>query len=166
MPAEGIDYVPRQDLLSYEEMLRLTRIFVQLGVNKIRLTGGEPFIRKNFYGFLKRLTKIEGLDKIAITTNGAVASRHIPFLKEIGITSINLSLDTLNKEKFNQITRRDFFDKAMETYNAVLDAGIKLSVNMVVMAGRNIEDIVPMAMLTKNDNVTVRYIEEIGRAHV
>ncbi len=161
MPAEGINYVPRQDLLSYEEMLRLTRIFVQLGVNKIRLTGGEPFIRKNFYGFLKRLTKIEGLDKIAITTNGAVASKHIPFLKEIGITSINLSLDTLNKEKFSQITRRDFFDKAMETYNAVLNAGIKLSVNMVVMAGRNIEDIVPMAMLTKNDNVTVRYIEEM-----
>ncbi|MCF6359996.1 MAG: GTP 3',8-cyclase MoaA [Cyclobacteriaceae bacterium] len=161
MPAEGINYVPRKDLLSYEEMLRLTRIFVQLGVNKIRLTGGEPFVRHNFYGFLKRLTKIEGLDKIAITTNGSVAGKHIPFLKEIGITSINLSLDTLNKEKFNKITRRDFFDQAMETYNSVLDAGIKLSINMVVMEGRNIEDIVPMAMLTKNNDVTVRYIEEM-----
>jgi len=161
MPAEGIDYVPRQDLLSYEEMLRLTRIFVQLGVTKIRLTGGEPFIRKNFYGFLKRLTKIEGLDKIAITTNGSVANKHIPFLKEIGITSINLSLDTLNKDKFNQITRRDFFDQAMNTYQAVLDAGIKLSVNMVVMEGKNIEDIIPMAMLTQKDNVTIRYIEEM-----
>ena len=161
MPAEGIDYVPRQELLSYEEMLRLTRIFVQLGVTKIRLTGGEPFVRKNFYGFLKRLTKIEGLDKIAITTNGAVASKHVPFLKEIGITSINLSLDTLDKTKFTEITRRDFFDQAMETYHAVLDAGIKLSINMVVMEGKNIEDIVPMAMLTKNDDVTIRYIEEM-----
>ncbi|MCF6352720.1 MAG: GTP 3',8-cyclase MoaA [Cyclobacteriaceae bacterium] len=161
MPAEGIEYVPKQDLLSYEEMLRLTRIFVQLGVNKIRLTGGEPFIRKNFYGFLKRLTKIDGLDKIAITTNGSVANKHIPFLKEIGITSINLSLDTLNKEKFNQITRRDFFNQAMNTYQAVLNAGIKLSVNMVVMEGKNIEDIIPMAMLTKTDNVTIRYIEEM-----
>lgn len=161
MPAEGIDYVERKDLLSYEDMLRLTRIFVSLGVNKIRLTGGEPFVRRNFYGFLKRLTKIEGLDKIAITTNGAVASRHIPFLKEIGITSINLSLDTLNKERYTQITRRDFFDQAMETYHAVLAAGIKLSVNMVVMEGKNIDDIVPMAMLTQNDNVTVRFIEEM-----
>lgn len=161
MPAEGIDYVPRQDLLSYEEMLRLTRIFVQLGVNKIRLTGGEPFVRKNFYGFLKRLTKIDGLDKIAITTNGAVASKHIPFLNEIGITSINLSLDTLNKDKFTEITRRDFFDQAMETYHSVLQTNIKLSVNMVVMEGKNIEDIVPMAMLTKHDNVTIRYIEEM-----
>ena len=161
MPAEGIDYVPRQELLTYEEMLRLTRIFVQLGVSKIRLTGGEPFVRRNFYGFLKRLTKIEGLDKIAITTNGAVASKHVPFLKEIGITSINLSLDTLDKNKFAEITRRDFFDQAMETYSAVLDAGIKLSINMVVMEGKNIEDIVPMAMLTKIDNVTIRYIEEM-----
>lgn len=161
MPAEGIDYVNRTNLLSYEDMLRLTRIFVQLGVNKIRLTGGEPFVRKNFYGFLKRLTKIDGLDKIAITTNGAVASKHIPFLKEIGITSINLSLDTLDKEKYNQITRRDFFDQAMETYHAVLNAGIKLSINMVVMEGKNIEDIVPMAMLTQNDDVTIRYIEEM-----
>ncbi len=161
MPAEGIDYVPRQDLLSYEEMLRLTRIFVELGVNKIRLTGGEPFVRRNFYGFLKRLTKIDGLGKIAITTNGAVASKHVPFLKEIGITSINLSLDTLDKAKFAEITRRDFFDQAMETYNAVLSAGIKLSINMVVMEGKNIEDIIPMAMLTKNDDVTIRYIEEM-----
>lgn len=161
MPAEGIDYVDRKDLLSYEDMLRLTRIFVSLGVNKIRLTGGEPFVRKNFYGFLKRLTKIDGLDQIAITTNGAVASRHISFLKEIGITSINLSLDTLNKERYEQITRKDFFDQAMETYHAVLAAGIKLSVNMVVMEGKNIDDIVPMAMLTKDDNVTVRFIEEM-----
>lgn len=161
MPAEGIDYVNREDLLSYEEMLRLTRIFVSLGVNKIRLTGGEPFVRRNFYGFLKRLTKIEGLEKIAITTNGAVASKHIPFLKEIGITSINLSLDTLDKERYTQITRRDFFDQAMETYHAVLEAGIKLSVNMVVMEGKNSNDIVPMAMLTQNDNVTVRFIEEM-----
>ncbi len=161
MPAEGINYVPRHNLLSYEEMLRLTRIFVQLGVNKIRLTGGEPFVRKNFYGFLKRLTKINGLDKIAITTNGSIASKHIPFLKEIGITSINLSLDTLNKEKFNSITRRDFFDQAMETYAAVLDTDIKLSVNMVVMEGKNTEDIIPMASLTKHDNVTIRYIEEM-----
>lgn len=161
MPAEGIDYVPRQDLLSYEEMLRLTRIFVQLGVHKIRLTGGEPFIRKNFYGFLKRLTKIKGLEKIAITTNGAVASKHIPFLKEIGITSINLSLDSLDKGKFKEITRRDFYDQAMETYHSVLEAGIKLSVNMVVMEGRNIDDILPMAMLTKSDDVTIRYIEEM-----
>ena len=161
MPHQGAEFVPRKELLSYEEMLRLTRIMVELGVTKVRITGGEPFVRKNIYGFLKRLAKIEGLEKISITTNGAVANRHIPFLKEIGIDSINLSLDTLDKQRFAEITRRDFFDEAISTYKAVLDAGMSLKVNMVVMADRNKEDIIPMAMLTKHDRVSIRFIEEM-----
>jgi GTP 3',8-cyclase len=161
MPHHGIDFVARKDLLTYEEMVRLTRIMVELGVTKVRITGGEPFVRKNMYGFLKRLTAIEGLDKINITTNGAVANRHIPFLKEIGIGSINLSLDTLDKTRYEAITRRDFFDSAMSTYRAVLDAGMKLKVNMVVMADKNRDDIIPMAMLTRHDEVAIRFIEEM-----
>jgi len=161
MPHEGMDFVARKDLLTYEEMVRLTRIMVELGVTKVRITGGEPFVRKNMYGFLKRLTAIDGLEKINITTNGAVANRHIPFLKEIGIDSINLSLDTLDKARYEAITRRDFFDQAMSTYNAVLASGINLKVNMVVMADKNRDDIIPMAMLTKNDKVNIRFIEEM-----
>lgn len=161
MPHEGMDFVPRKELLTYEEMIRLTRILVEMGVNKVRITGGEPFVRKNLYGFLKRLLAIDGLEKVNITTNGAVANRHIPFLKEIGINSINLSLDTLDKARYEEITRRDFFDSAMSTYNAVLAAGINLKVNMVVMADKNKDDIIPMAMLTKNDKVNIRFIEEM-----
>ena len=151
----------RKELLTYEEMVRLTRIMVEMGVTKVRITGGEPFVRKNMYGFLKRLTAIDGLEKVNITTNGAVANRHIPFLKEIGIDSINLSLDTLDKDRYEAITRRDFFDSAMSTYHAVLDSGINLKVNMVVMADKNRDDIIPMAMLTKNDKVNIRFIEEM-----
>jgi molybdenum cofactor biosynthesis protein A len=161
MPHHGAEFVPRKELLTYEEMLRLTRITVELGVSKVRITGGEPFVRKNMYGFLKRLAKIDGLDNISITTNGAVANRHIPFLKEIGVKSINLSLDTLDKQRFEEITRRDFFDEAMSTYDAVLATGMDLKINMVVMADRNKNDILPMAMLTKNDDVSVRFIEEM-----
>lgn len=161
MPHEGIDFVARKELLTYEEMVRLTRILVEFGVTKVRITGGEPFVRKNMYGFLKRLTAIDGLEKVNITTNGAVADRHIPFLKEIGIDSINLSLDTLDKDRYEQITRRDFFDSAMSTYRAVLDAGINLKVNIVVMSDLNKDDIIPMAMLTKHDRVNVRFIEEM-----
>lgn len=161
MPHHGAEFVPRKELLTYEEMLRLTRIMVDLGVKKVRITGGEPFVRKNMYGFLKRLAKIDGLENISITTNGAVANRHIPFLKEIGVDSINLSLDTLNKKRFEEITRRDFFDQALSTYHAVLDSGMNLKVNMVVMADRNKEDIIPMAMLTKDDKVNIRFIEEM-----
>ena len=161
MPHDGAEFVPRKELLTYEEMLRLARIMVELGVSKVRITGGEPFIRKNMYGFLKRLSAVDGLEQISITTNGAVANRHIPFLKEIGIHSINLSLDTLDKKRFEEITRRDFFDSAMSTYHAVLQAGMKLKINMVVMADRNRNDIIPMAMLTKEDDVSIRYIEEM-----
>lgn len=161
MPPDGIEFVPRKELLTYEDMLRLTRIMVEMGVNKVRITGGEPFVRKNMYGFLKRLAKIDGLEKINITTNGAVANRHIPFLKEIGIDSINLSLDTLDKTRYMEITHRDFYDQAISTYKAALDAGIKLKVNMVVMADKNKDDIIPMAMLTKDDPVSIRYIEEM-----
>jgi molybdenum cofactor biosynthesis protein A len=161
MPHNGIDFVERKDLLTYEEMLRLTRMMVEMGVKKVRITGGEPFVRKNMYGFLKRLTAIQGLEKVNITTNGAVANRHIPFLKEIGIDTINLSLDTLDKQRYEEITRRDFFDSAMSTYRGVLDAGINLKVNMVVMADKNRSDILPMAMLTKNDPVNIRFIEEM-----
>ena len=161
MPHEGMDFVARKELLTYEEMVRLTRVLVEMGVKKVRITGGEPFVRKNMYGFLKRLTAIDGLEKINITTNGAVANRHIPFLKEIGIDSINLSLDTLDKARYEAITRRDFFDSAMSTYKAVLAAGINLKVNMVVMADKNRDDIIPMAMLTKKDKVNIRFIEEM-----
>ena len=161
MPHEGMEFVARKELLTYEEMVRLTRVLVEMGVKKVRITGGEPFVRKNMYGFLKRLTAIDGLEKINITTNGAVANRHIPFLKEIGIDSINLSLDTLDKARYEAITRRDFFDQAMSTYNAVLASGINLKVNMVVMADKNRNDISPMAMLTKNDRVNIRFIEEM-----
>jgi GTP 3',8-cyclase len=161
MPHEGMDFVARKELLTYEEMVRLTRILVEMGVKRIRITGGEPFVRKNMYGFLKRLAAIDGLDKVNITTNGAVADRHIPFLKEIGIDTINLSLDTLDKERYEAITRRDFYDSAISTYKAVLAAGINLKVNMVVMADKNLDDIIPMAMLTKDDKVNIRYIEEM-----
>jgi len=161
MPHEGVEFVPRKELLTYEEMLRLTRIMVEMGISKVRITGGEPFVRKNMYGFLKRLTAIDGLEKVNITTNGAIANRHVPFLKEIGIHTINLSLDTLDKARYEEITRRDFFDSAMSTFNAVLDAGIRLKVNMVVMADLNKQDIIPMALLAQHNLVNIRFIEEM-----
>lgn len=161
MPHEGVEFVPRKELLTYEEMLRLTRIMVELGISKVRITGGEPFVRKNIYEFLKRLTAIDGLKQVNITTNGAIENKRIPFLKEIGINSINLSLDTLDKARYEEITRRDFFDSAMSTYNGLLDTGIRLKVNMVVMADKNKQDIIPMAMLAKHDLVNIRFIEEM-----
>jgi len=115
MPAHGIDIVDRKELLSYKEMYRITRVLSELGVNKVRLTGGEPFVRKDFVNFLKSLSFNDKLEEINITTNGALISNHIDQLVEYKINAINLSLDSLQKEKFAKITRRDVFrEKQLE----------------------------------------------------
>ena len=116
MPAQGINIVERQKLLTYKEMYRITRVLSELGVNKVRLTGGEPFVRKDFMNFLESLSFNDRLDEINITTNGALISNHIEKLEELKIKSINLSIDSLHKEKFAQITRRDVFENVFDTF--------------------------------------------------
>lgn len=161
MPEQGIKYMSREDLLTYEEMIRLVRLLVTLGIDKVRITGGEPFIRRDMMNFLTELSAIPGLTQINITTNGTTTAPLIPELARLGIHSINLSLDTLDRDRFFQITRRDQFDQVMETFNALLEYGIKTKINAVVMAGQNIEDLVPMAELTREHPVSVRFIEEM-----
>ncbi|MEM9820141.1 MAG: GTP 3',8-cyclase MoaA [Bacteroidota bacterium] len=161
MPAEGINYVPRENLLTFEEMERVIRLLASMGIEKIRITGGEPFIRKGILSFLDRLSQIDGLEQIHLTTNGTTTSPLVPELKRMGIQSVNLSLDSLDADRFYQITRRKVFDQVMDTFTALLRHGIPTKINTVVMANRNIEDIIPMAELTKKHPVSVRFIEEM-----
>ena len=161
MPEEGIKYIPKTELLSYEEMERTIRLLVQMGIEKVRITGGEPFVRKNMLDFLYTLSKIEGLRQINLTTNGTLTAPIIPELKKIGIRTINLSLDTLDKERFFKITRRDQFDTVFHTFEQLLHHGIETKINAVVMEGQNIADLIPMAALTKNHPVSIRFIEEM-----
>jgi len=161
MPEEGIDYVAKEELLTYEEMLRLLRLLAKMGITKLRITGGEPFVRKDMLKFLWAVSKIEGIEQLHITTNGTLTADIVPELKKLGIKSVNLSLDTLDRERFHMITRRDAFDKVMQTFEQLLQAGIKTKINAVVMAGKNIDDLIPMAELTKEQEVSVRFIEEM-----
>jgi len=161
MPEEGIQYVKKEELLSFEEMERLMRVMIPLGIHKVRITGGEPFVRKEMMDFLKVLSNMSGLEKISITTNGTVTAPLVGELKLLGIHSVNLSLDTLDKHRFFQITRRDLFDEVMSTLWALVDSGIKTRINVVVMEGQNIEDIIPMVELTQNFPIDVRFIEEM-----
>ncbi|MTI22322.1 GTP 3',8-cyclase MoaA [Fulvivirga sp. RKSG066] len=161
MPEEGIKYLPKQALLTYEEMERLVSIFCQLGIEKIRITGGEPFVRKDLVPFLYRLAETEGLQTINITTNGLLTAQYLDDLKQIGVKSVNLSLDTLDQDRFKQITRRDEFEKVYETLIKLVDHGFDTKINMVVMPGKNIEDILPMAALSLKMPVSVRFIEEM-----
>ena len=159
MPEEGIKYVARQDLLSYEEMERLLRLLHEMGITKLRITGGEPFVRRNMMDFLRTVNNI-GFEQINITTNGTLTSDLVPELKGI-VHSVNLSLDALDPERFFAITRRDVFAKVMETFFALMKHGVKTKINAVVMDGKNIDDLIPMAQLARQYPVDVRFIEEM-----
>lgn len=160
MPAEGIDYVPKGDLMSYEEMQRLVQLGMEMGINKVRITGGEPFVRKEMIEFMETLGAMDGLS-LHLTTNGTLTHQYISRLKKLGIQSVNLSLDTLDRERFLQITRRDELPGVLETLSALLEQDIKVKVNAVVMKDQNIEDLVPLALLGENEPVEVRFIEEM-----
>lgn len=161
MPEEGIKYVDRDELLSFEEMYRMINAFGELGISKLRITGGEPFVRKGIMEFLEQVSANQYIEQVNITTNGTFTEEKIEYLERMGIKSINLSLDSLSKERFFEITRRNLFDQVMSTFDALVNSTIKTKINMVVMEGRNIEDIYPMIELTRDRDVSVRFIEEM-----
>lgn len=162
MPAHGIEIAPRADLLTFKEMYRIIRVLTELGVDKIRLTGGEPFVRKDFIQFLEMLSFNDLLKTINITTNGAMIAKHIPVLEQMEkVQNINLSIDSLQKEKFFQITRRDVFPEVYQTFEALEQSSLNLKLNVVVQAGFNTDEIVDFVALTKDKKVSVRFIEEM-----
>jgi cyclic pyranopterin phosphate synthase len=161
MPAHGIDIVDRKELLTFKEMYRITRVLSELGVNKVRLTGGEPFVRKDFVKFLEMLDFNDLLDEINITTNGALIRKHIKTIEGLKVKSINLSIDSLDKKKFAEITRRDVFDEVYETLELLENSTINLKLNIVVQSGINTDELTDFVELTKDKNIAVRFIEEM-----
>ena len=161
MPEEGIQYLPKPHLLSYEEMIRLVSILAEMGISKVRITGGEPFIRRDIMPFLWKLSEIAGIEKINITTNGVLTAPLVPELKKLGVSSVNLSLDSLDRQRFFEITRRDEFPKVWHTLESLLEHDIPVKINTVVMSGKNDEDILSMVELAREHNVSVRFIEEM-----
>jgi molybdenum cofactor biosynthesis protein A len=161
MPENGNEWLSRKELMRYEEMLRICSVLVKMGVEKIRITGGEPFVRKDLMPFLTALSKLTGLQELTITTNGVLTAPFVPELKKLGISSVNLSLDTLDRQRFHDITRRDEFPQVLRTLEELLNYGIQVKLNAVVMEGKNTEDILPLAELTRSLPVSVRFIEEM-----
>jgi molybdenum cofactor biosynthesis protein A len=161
MPQEGINYMPKPHLMTFEEMEQIVTLLVEMGIDKLRITGGEPFVRRGIMEFLERMSQLNGLRQINITTNGVLTAPLIPDLKRIGISSVNLSLDSLDRQRFYDITRRDEFDAVWNTFEQLLAHNIKTKLNAVVMSGKNTDDIIPMAELTRKHPVSVRFIEEM-----
>lgn len=161
MPEEGIDFVQRKDLLTYEELDYLTGIFVDLGVKKIRITGGEPFVRKGIMDFLTTLTRHPALQEITLTSNGSISEKQIQQLHRLGIHKINISLDALDKQRFFEITRRDKFDEVYACILSLLKQGFQVKLNCVVDGNKNIADIIPFVNLTAHYPLSVRFLEEM-----
>jgi len=160
MPAEGIAYLPEKKLLSWEEMLRIVHVLNQLGIRKVRITGGEPFVRPGLMDFLQELAKIENLE-ICLTTNGVLLENHLDSLLNLGVKNVNLSLDSLDSERFFKITRRNDFDQVYRNLMRMMEANFRVKLNAVVMHGMNETDILPLVNFTEKHPVSVRFIEEM-----
>ncbi|WP_080847308.1 GTP 3',8-cyclase MoaA [Cytobacillus gottheilii] len=164
MPADifGPDFafLPRSELLTYEEIERLAKIFVDLGVEKIRLTGGEPLMRKDLPVLVQMLSQIEGLEDIGLTTNAVLLPKYAESLKKAGLKRVNISLDSLKDELFGEINGRGIGTKpVLKGINAAKEAGLGVKINMVVKRGLNDEEIVPMARFCKEEGLQLRFIE-------
>uniref|UniRef100_A0A8D0D1X8 Molybdenum cofactor biosynthesis protein 1 n=1 Tax=Sander lucioperca TaxID=283035 RepID=A0A8D0D1X8_SANLU len=160
MPEDGVKLTPRSQLLSTSEVLTLARLFVQEGVEKIRLTGGEPLIRPDVLDIIAELRKLEGLKTIAVTTNGMNLARLLPKLKDAGLNLINISLDSLVPAKFEFIVRRKGFHKVIEGIDKAIEMGYNpVKVNCVVMRGLNEDELLDFVALTEKKPLEVRFIE-------
>ena len=157
MPEEGIQLSEKESLMSHEEVIFIAKQFVEMGVKKIRLTGGEPLIKKNIE---KIITELSALPiNLGITTNGILLDNYFELFKQSGIKDINISLDTLNKEKFNEITRRDYFDRVLNNINLYEANGFNVKINNVLIKGVNDNEILDFVEFTKTKNITIRFIE-------
>jgi molybdenum cofactor biosynthesis protein A len=161
MPEEGIRYLPKKDLLTNPEILRLAGILSGYGISKIRLTGGEPFVRPDIMPLIRNLVEIPGIRDVHLTTNGVLTAPHISELRRLNIAGVNLSLDTLDRARFRAITHRDEFDNVMRTFGALVESSIPVKINAVVMQGKNIDDIIPLVELGRHNAVDIRFIEEM-----
>ncbi len=161
MPSEGINFLQSEKLFTIDELCRLSGILVDQGIDKIRITGGEPFVRKDLMILLRHLSSLDGLKDISITTNATLIGPYIDELKELGIRDINVSLDAINRETFERITRRDQYDVVYGNLSRLLAEDFNIRINFIVLDGQNVQDILPMMELQKHHAVSVRFLEEM-----
>ncbi|MDX5340479.1 MAG: GTP 3',8-cyclase MoaA [Cyclobacteriaceae bacterium] len=157
MPQEEMEWMPQSKLMSKEEIIQLAEIFVKLGVKKIRLTGGEPLVRKEFDWILEQLSQFPA--ELTLTTNGILIDRHILALKKYGVRSVNVSLDTLDRGKFKKLTRRDQFEQVWNNILLLLEEGFRVKVNAVALHGLIEGEICDFVRLTEKLPLHVRFIE-------
>ena len=157
MPEEGIELMEKPSIMTLEEIVEIAKTFVDLGVDTIRLTGGEPLVRKNFDFLARELTKL-GVT-LKLTTNGILIDKYLDLFEEIGLKKINVSLDTLDKAKAAFITKRDYYDRIMANIDAAIAKGIHVKLNIVLIKDVNDNEIADFIRLTKDKSIDVKFIE-------
>jgi cyclic pyranopterin phosphate synthase len=167
MPHELQEWLPREEILTFEETLRLIRIATELGVSKVRITGGEPLTRRDVIDFIRRIPEIPGIRSIGLSTNGTLLAREIApgktmasALRAAGVESVNISLDTLDRAVYSQITGRDFHEQVLRGIDTAIAAGFEqIKLNTVLMRGRNEDQLIPLIQFAAPRNLILRFIE-------
>ena len=167
MPPEGIPLIPHSEVLSYEEISTVVRAAAELGINKIRLTGGEPLVRAKLPGLVQMLSQIEGIDEVSLTTNGTLLKKYALELKQAGLSRVNVSLDTFRADRFRHITRLGELKDVLDGIKAAKDTGFHpIKINMVVIRGTNDDEVLDFANMTYKEGWHVRFIELMPFADV
>ena len=160
MPPEGVPQMPHSEILSYEEVRTVVRAAAELGINRIRLTGGEPLVRAELPKLIKMLSQIEGIEELSLTTNGTFLKKYALEFKQAGLSRVNVSLDTLKADKFRYITRLGALEDVLEGIEAAKGAGFEpVKINTVIMRGINDDEILDFARMTYKEGCHVRFIE-------
>jgi cyclic pyranopterin phosphate synthase len=160
MPPEGVPQMPHNEILSYEEVRTVVRAAAELGINKVRLTGGEPLVRADFSKLVKMLSQIKGMEELSLTTNGTILKKYALELKQAGLSRVNVSLDTLKVDKFQHISRLGELQDVLDGIEAARKAGFDpVKINTVIMRGINDDEILDFASMTYEDGWHIRFIE-------
>ena len=159
MPEEGIESIPHDEILTYDEILRICEIVSELGIRKIKITGGEPLVRKDIVNLIRDIKNIDKIEQVTLTTNGILIHEMLDDLYDAGIDAINISLDTLNKDNFKKITRRDGLEKVLMSIDKAYDLGIRVKINCLAIRDFNLSELVEIASFAKDREIDVRFIE-------
>lgn len=160
MPAEGIKLVKHEEILSYEEIIRLCRLFSKIGISKVKITGGEPLVRKDVHKLIKSIKEIDGINNVTLTTNGILLENQIDDLVKAGLDAVNISIDTLKDDTYRELTRIGDVSKVVSSIRKCLEyKNLKVKINAVPIKGKNEDEIIDLIKLCKNNDISIRFIE-------
>ena len=162
---DGIELLPMSEILSFEEIIRVCRQAVELGITRFKITGGEPLVRKGCASLIREIKRLPGVEQVTMTTNGVLLSGYLEQLSEVGLDAVNISLDTLNREEFAELTGADHLPEVLKSIDAAVESGLRVKVNAVLQKGKNADEWQQLLELAKDRPLDVRFIEmmPIGR---